>query len=141
RRVVDLHAGQPQRKIVDHVVPPQLPVGHDVDPGHLLILDRRLDGQVMDLVQVMAADPPLEVVVLDALEPPGHRVTTDDSSRQQRHAHGITPTSYLRTCRVTRVPASRFDLRLDGSPGPPADKAPAGAPTPRPGRHAPSPHA
>ena len=85
--VVDLDAGQPHREVVDHVVATQLAVRDDVDAGDLLILDRRLDGHVVHLVQVVAADPALEVVVLHALEPAGHRVAADDGGGEQRFSH------------------------------------------------------
>jgi hypothetical protein len=89
--VIDLHAGQAHREIVDHVVAPQLAVGDDIDARHLLVLDRRLERRVVDLLEVVAADAPVQVVVLHALEPPRHGITSDDSGRQQRRAtHDLT---------------------------------------------------
>ena len=55
RPEIDLHAGQPLGEVVDHVVALQLAVGDDVDAGHLLILDRRLAGGVVHLVEIVAA--------------------------------------------------------------------------------------
>src|SRR5207245_2108696 len=91
RGVVDLHPGQPHREVVDHVVPAQLAVGDEIDAGDLLVLDRRLDRHVVDLVEVMAADATLEEVVLHALEPAGHGVTADDGGGKQWFTHDVTP--------------------------------------------------
>src|SRR5206468_3915120 len=88
RGVVDLHPGQPHREVVDHVVPAQLAVGDEIDAGNLLVLDRRLDRHVVDLVEVVAADATLEVVVLHALEPAGHGVAADDGGGKQWFTHG-----------------------------------------------------
>src|SRR5262249_35560318 len=85
--MVDLDTGQTHGEVVDHVVAAQLAVRDDVHAGDLLILDRGLDRQVVDLVQVMTADAPLEIVVLHALEPPGHRVAADDGGGEEWFTH------------------------------------------------------
>jgi hypothetical protein len=115
--VVDLHAGQAHREVVDHVVAPQLPVGDDVDARHLLVLDRRLDRRVVDLLEVVAADAPVQVVVLHALEPPRHGITSDDGGRQQRRAtHDLTSPCIASPGRShqSRGVVKRMDVRDPG---------------------------
>jgi hypothetical protein len=82
--VVDLHAWEPGREVVDHVVPAHLSVGDDVDARRLLVLDGRLDRRIMDLLEVMPGEAAVEVVVLGPLEPARHRVAPDDGGEQDR---------------------------------------------------------
>src|SRR5437016_14629714 len=56
--------------------------GLDVEPGGLLILDRRLHGRVVHLVEVVGGDPPPEEIVLRTLEPRRHRVAADECGRK-----------------------------------------------------------
>ena len=79
----DLHAGNPGQEVVHVVISAQLAVGHDVDAGQLLILDRRLDGHLVDLGEVLRADPPLVVLGLQPLQPFRHGVGTNHGGRQQ----------------------------------------------------------
>jgi len=81
--LIDLHARHARGEVVDHIVTPQLTVGHDVDAGQLLVLDGSLDDHVVDLVQVIAGDAPLEVVRLGPLQPLGDGVGADHRGGQQ----------------------------------------------------------
>src|SRR5262249_25654736 len=54
-----------------------------------LVLDRRLDGHVVDLVQVLCADAPLVVVGLEPLQPLRDRVRADHRGRQQQRLQGV----------------------------------------------------
>src|SRR5438477_593648 len=74
-------------KVVDHVVALQLPVGNDVDTRNLLILDGCLSNGVVHFLEVVAADAPLQVIVLGAFQPLGHRVTADYGGRENSHSH------------------------------------------------------
>ena len=82
--LIELHTGQPLGEVVDHVVALQLAIGDDVDARDLLILDRRLAGGVVHLVEIVAAQAPVQVVVLRALEPFRHRVAANDRGRKKR---------------------------------------------------------
>src|SRR5581483_1012060 len=73
-RLGDDQAGDATQQVVDVVVAAQLAVGHDVDPGPLLILEGRRDGHPVVLFEVGPADPAAEMVVLESLEPVGNRV-------------------------------------------------------------------
>src|SRR5262249_32368825 len=86
--VRDVDAGDAGEQVVDVVVAAELPVGDDVEPGELLVLERGLDGDLVDLVEVLGADPALVVVGLEPLEPLGHRVGADDRGGEQRVARG-----------------------------------------------------
>ena len=88
RPEIDLHAGQPLREVVDHVVALELAVRNDVDAGDLLVLDRALADRVVHLVEVVAADAPLQVIVLRPLQPLGHRVAADHRRVEKRQGHG-----------------------------------------------------
>jgi hypothetical protein len=85
--MVDLDAGQPLREVIDHVVAPELTIGHHVDTRRLLILDGGLDGGVVHLVQVVAGDAPTQEVVLGPLEPAGERIAADDGGGQHGTPH------------------------------------------------------
>ena len=85
-RVEHLDPRDAAEQVVDVVVPAQLAVGHHVDPGQLLVLQRGLDGHVADLAQVLPAQPVLVVVVLQPLQPLGHGVGADDRGRQERRS-------------------------------------------------------
>jgi hypothetical protein len=82
RPEIDLDAREALGEVVDHVVALQLAVRDDVDAGDLLVLDRRLARGVVHVLEVVPADPPLEVVVLGALEPGRHRVAADHGGRK-----------------------------------------------------------
>ena len=87
----DVHPGDPGQEVVHVVVPAQLAVGHDVDAGQLLVLDRRLDGHLVDLGHVLRADPALVVLGLQPLQPLRHGVRAHHGRRQQygaRRLHG-----------------------------------------------------
>jgi hypothetical protein len=84
RAEVDLDAGDPLGEVIDHVVALHLAVGDDVDAGDFLILDRRLARRVVHVVEVVAAQFALEVVVFGALEPRRHRVAADHRCRERR---------------------------------------------------------
>ena len=86
---IDLDAGKARGEVVDHVVAPELAVGDDVEPGDLLVLDRRLHGRIVHLVEVVGGDPPPEEVVLRALQPGGHRVAADDGGGKVLSCHGL----------------------------------------------------
>ena len=79
----DLHAGYPGQEVVHVVVPAQLAVGHDVDAGQLLVLDRRLDGHLVDLGEVLRADPALVVLGLQPLQPFRYGIGAHHGGRQQ----------------------------------------------------------
>jgi hypothetical protein len=79
----DDQAGDAGQQIVDVVVTPELAVGDDVDPRPLLVLQRRLDGHVVDGFEIGGADPALVVVVLQPFEPLGHRVGPHHGGGQQ----------------------------------------------------------
>ena len=80
--VRDLDAGHARQEVVDVVVAAQLAVGDDVDAGALLVLEGGLDGDFVDVVEVLAADAALIEVGLQSLQPLGDRVRADDRSRQ-----------------------------------------------------------
>src|ERR1022692_1764064 len=86
-RTVNLDSGKPLDEIVDHVVAPKLSVGHDVEPGHLLILDCGPDRGVVNFVQIVAADPPGEIIRLQPLEPAGHRIAANHRRGKNRKSH------------------------------------------------------
>ena len=83
----DLDARHARQEVVDVVVAAQLAVGDDVDAGPLLVLERGLDGDLVDLVEVLAADAALVEVGLQSLQPLRHRVRADDGRRQR---HGVS---------------------------------------------------
>jgi len=89
RAPIDLDAGQPRREVVDHVVTAKLAVGDHVEPGDLLVLDRRLHGRVVHLLEVVGGDPPTQEIVLRALEPGRHRVAADDGGLKVLRGHGL----------------------------------------------------
>ncbi len=131
RPVIDLDAGQPLGEVVDHVVALQLAVGDDVDAGDLLILDRRLARRFVHVVEIVAADLALQVVVLGALEPGGHRVAADDGGGQEGQSHACL----VARCRVedlrlrTLAVAERREVHVVA--GARADRAQEGAVDPR----------
>ena len=84
----DVHAGDPGQEVVHVVVAAQLPVGDDVDAGQFLVLDRGLDRDLVDLGQVLGADPALVVLGLQAFQPFRDRVRAHDGGRQE---HGFSP--------------------------------------------------
>ncbi len=81
-RPVDLHSGKPFHEVVDHVVAARLAVGDDVQAGDFLVLNRSLGRRVIDLVQIVTADPPGEIFGLQALQPARHGVAADHRDRE-----------------------------------------------------------
>jgi hypothetical protein len=77
-----VHAGNTLDEIVDHVVALQFAVAHDVDAGDLLIFNRRLAGCLVHIIEIVAADPARQEVVLRALKPGWHRVAANNCCRQ-----------------------------------------------------------
>jgi hypothetical protein len=62
----------------------QLAVAHDVDAGDFLIFDRRLARGLVHIIEIVAADPARQEVVLRALQPGWHRVAANNCGRQDR---------------------------------------------------------
>ena len=85
----DVHSGYPGQEVVDVVVPAQLAVGHDVDAGQLLVLDRGLDGHLVYLGHVLRADPALVVLGLQPLQPFRHRIGAHHGGREKHHGQSL----------------------------------------------------
>ena len=79
----DLDARDVLDEIVDVIVPAVLTVGDDVHPGVVLVHERRLDGDLLDLGQSRLAQPATVVTGLEPPEPVRHRVRPHHRGPQQ----------------------------------------------------------
>jgi hypothetical protein len=81
-RPVDLHSGKPFHEVIDHVVAARLAVGDDVQARDFLVLNGSLGRRVIDLVQIVTADPPGKIFGLQALQPARHGIAADHRNRE-----------------------------------------------------------
>ena len=85
----DLHARHARQEVIDVIVAAQLAVGDDIDTGGLLVLEGSLDGNFVDVIQVLAADAPLIKIRLEPLQPLRDRVRADHRRGEEvSRAHG-----------------------------------------------------
>src|ERR671924_153549 len=66
---------------------PRGAIGNIVDPLDLVVFEGGLHRRIVHLLEVVGGDPPEQVVVLGALQPPGHGVAADDRGGQERTGH------------------------------------------------------
>ena len=125
-RVPDLDPRHPGQEVVDVVVPAQLAVGHDVDPGPLLVVQGGLDRHLVHVEQLGGAHPAPGVLGLEPLHPFRHRVGADDGGRQQGHArqHGSAGHVSLAPARSS----SRCSRRCGGGTARTPPRTPGGGP-------------